>query len=89
MFPPAVKVRVVGCTASQNEQLTGERGLLCAMTLEGDLTRLIGNIIGGDGWVVGDLLYDERGQTTSILVGPMAVEEPNKSQISNSAASVW
>ena len=46
------------------------------MALEGNITRRIGNIICGNGRMVGDLLYDERGQTTSILVGPMAVEEP-------------
>ena len=67
--------RVVGCTSPQGEQLTRERGLLCAMALKGDLTRRIGNIVCGDGRVVGDLLYDKRGQPTSILVGPMTVEQ--------------
>jgi hypothetical protein len=68
---------VVGCMAPQGEQLTGERSLLCAMALEGNITRRIGNIICGNGRVVGDLLYDERGQPTSVLVGPMPVEKPS------------
>jgi hypothetical protein len=46
------------------------------MALKGDLTRRIGNIICGDRRVVGDLLYDERGHPTPILVWPMTVEEP-------------
>ena len=68
--------RVVGCTAPQGEQLTRERRLLRAMALEGELTRWIGNVICGNGRMVGDLLYDERRQPTSILVGPMAVKQP-------------
>lgn len=51
------------------------------MTLEGNLTRCIGNIICGNGRMVGDLLHDKRCQPTSILVGPMTVEQPVRKKV--------
>ncbi len=57
-------------------RLTRERRLLCAVALEGDLTRFIGDVICGDGGVVGDLLDDESCQPSTILVRPVTVEQP-------------
>ena len=57
-----------GVQSCKGTHLTGERSLLRVMALEGDPARSIGDIIRGNRKVVGDLLYDECRQITSVRI---------------------
>lgn len=52
----------------------GERRLLRVVALEGDVFGGVGDVVGGDGRVVRDLLDEEVRLAPVVGVGPVAVE---------------
>lgn len=59
--------------------LTAEGGLLSAVSDEGDALRVVGDAIGCDGRVVGDLLDHEGGLAVTFgCLGPAAVKQSRR-----------
>lgn len=58
-----------------DDRARGERRLLCIVPDETELLTAVLDDVGCDRWVVGDLFDEKRGLTTSILVGPRAIED--------------
>ena len=53
-----------------------EASLLSRVTLEGKTLGRVADVVCGDGRVVRDLLDDEVGLPTAVLIGPKTVEQP-------------